>query len=564
MRLSSISISRYRSINDANKIALGSYTALIGANNEGKSNILRALNLAMSIIQYHGEAKAVGRAGFINIIRERGSYEWSRDFPIGLQGKPKGSKETRIRIDFQLDDADAQEFTDLTGSTIDGNLPIEITIGESLKPNIQIKKQGPYSENIKSKTVEICNYISSKIFVNYIPSVRTKSETARIVSELLGSQMNDLEKDPAYQNAIDQIRDLQAPILARISEEIKSNLQSFVPNVKDVKIFAESRRIMRAVSREPEIIIDDGTPTLLEYKGDGIQSLVALSMFQNAGSDDRTCIYAVEEPESHLHSGAIHELRHKIIALSASAQVIVSTHSPIFIDRSALACAVLVRGGVATKAKNVDEIREALGVRVSDNLKSAEFVIYVEGDNDIPFVSKIIARSPKLTYLAAQKRLVIQGMGGGTNIRLFASGARNDVIGFHFLVDNDDAGREGVERAEREGLIRPSNYNLMSYPGFAQSEAEDLIDPNVYRSVILEEFGVTLDRASFNGNRKWSDRMAAAFLANGKIWNKPIEIKVKNHVSNALKDHDGNVFKTQSEPLLETIIETLERLVSTE
>lgn len=47
MKLISFSITNYRSITTAHKIEISNLTVLVGKNNEGKSNILNALNTAM-------------------------------------------------------------------------------------------------------------------------------------------------------------------------------------------------------------------------------------------------------------------------------------------------------------------------------------------------------------------------------------------------------------------------------------------------------------------------------------------------------------------------------------
>lgn len=54
MRLSSFSVVNYRSITNARKIQTNNMTVLVGKNNEGKSNILRALTLAMDIMSGTG------------------------------------------------------------------------------------------------------------------------------------------------------------------------------------------------------------------------------------------------------------------------------------------------------------------------------------------------------------------------------------------------------------------------------------------------------------------------------------------------------------------------------
>ncbi|MGR3713740.1 MAG: AAA family ATPase [Shimia sp.] len=46
----SFSVENYRSITTARKIPLSDYSLLVGANNEGKSNILHALTLGMDAL----------------------------------------------------------------------------------------------------------------------------------------------------------------------------------------------------------------------------------------------------------------------------------------------------------------------------------------------------------------------------------------------------------------------------------------------------------------------------------------------------------------------------------
>ncbi len=50
MQLSYISIENYRSITNAHKIEPSNLTVLVGKNNEGKSNIVKAIALCMDIL----------------------------------------------------------------------------------------------------------------------------------------------------------------------------------------------------------------------------------------------------------------------------------------------------------------------------------------------------------------------------------------------------------------------------------------------------------------------------------------------------------------------------------
>ncbi len=55
MKLVEFSVTNFRSITKAHKINLQDMTVLVGKNNEGKSNLLTALNIAMrAIFEYGG------------------------------------------------------------------------------------------------------------------------------------------------------------------------------------------------------------------------------------------------------------------------------------------------------------------------------------------------------------------------------------------------------------------------------------------------------------------------------------------------------------------------------
>ena len=53
MKLSAFSIKNYRSITTTRKISTGELTVLIGKNNEGKTNIINALSIAMRCMQIY-------------------------------------------------------------------------------------------------------------------------------------------------------------------------------------------------------------------------------------------------------------------------------------------------------------------------------------------------------------------------------------------------------------------------------------------------------------------------------------------------------------------------------
>ena len=118
MQLTYISIQYYRSITDAYKLDLSDLTVLLGKNNMGKTNIIRAINLGMEILK---NMSTLHKRKKIN----KQLYEWHEDFPISLQNvKRIKNKNTSIRMDFTLSDDETSEFQQTTSSLINGILSI--------------------------------------------------------------------------------------------------------------------------------------------------------------------------------------------------------------------------------------------------------------------------------------------------------------------------------------------------------------------------------------------------------------------------------------------------------
>ena len=85
MKLVNFSVTNYRSITTAHKINLHNLTVLVGKNNEGKSNLISALRLAMEIINY---ITRISRRNLPSSL-----YLWQEDFPISLQNCKKNKKQ---------------------------------------------------------------------------------------------------------------------------------------------------------------------------------------------------------------------------------------------------------------------------------------------------------------------------------------------------------------------------------------------------------------------------------------------------------------------------------------
>jgi predicted ATP-dependent endonuclease of OLD family len=312
-----------------------------------------------------------------------------------------------------------------------------------------------------------------------------------------------------------------------------------------------------------DIFINDGNDTSLEYKGDGVKSLAALGLlkFRNAG--DGASLLAIEEPEAHLHPGAIHQVSEIVRSISENAQVIVTTHNPLFVDRLNLKSNILVQDGAAVSAKNISVIRDALGIKASDNLLNANFALVVEGEEDVIAMRALLPfLSNKIGAVLRSGLVIIEPIGGAGNLSYKLSLLRTMLCATYSLLDSDDEGVRAYERAERDGLCTQADCTFIRCRGFQEAEFEDCVNPELYMADVTEQFGVNLDCAQFRGAQKWSRRVRACFEDQGKIFNDKVCSKVKYLVAKAVEQRPADALHPHKRNSIDALVVALERLVN--
>lgn len=561
MKLTSITVENYRSITRAHRVPISDMTVLVGPNNEGKSNILRALVTAMNVLtggppRLPPGYSQVGRGRLPGYTR---LYDWDTDFPIHLQEK-KPNGHSVILLDFRPTEDELQEFRKEIGSKIKDTLPLRISLGPR-EFSVSVHKKGPGGPALTKKSQRIATFVAQRLEFEHIPAVRTAESAQQIVSTLVGRELSKLEGNEEYAQALQKIEELQQPTLDQLSKSIKQTLVKFLPKVDDVTVQIPAASRYRALRQLCEVIVDDGTPTLLEYKGDGVQSLAALAMMRHAAETaarGRQLVIAIEEPESHLHSSAVHEIRLVLRDLSTKHQVVVTTHNPLFVDRVHPSANILVSQRKARPAKSVKEIREILGVRAADNLRHAELVVVAEGDDDCQaLVSLLRHHSPKLCAAIDNQMLAIDSLNGASNLAYKLGSLRAAICSTHAVLDDDKAGQDSYRRAESEGLITLAECNLITCPGRKEAELEDLYDSALYTGFLKNKYGVTLS-PEFKSSKKWSERMAGVFKRQGKPWSDKIERELKMTIAAKVEVDPGNALLTTCRASFDSLVAALE------
>lgn len=515
MKLVAFAVKNYRSIQSTPRIELSDLTVLVGPNNEGKSNLLSALVCALSLAQ----DRSVGARR--TVLGSQSAYDYERDFPVGLRnGATKSS--TKFDLEFDLDDADKLAFKAAVGSKLNGTLPIELSVDKDGVIAFAVKKQGPAKQALAAKRAPIGRFIAERLQFQYIEAVRDEAKSRAIVENMVTRALAKLEADPAYQQALKAIEDAERPVYTEVSQLVFDSLKPFVGALKGVSAAVGREQRTRAMRRSAEIWLDDGTLTPLSQKGDGVKSLVAIALAKasaEGAAGNRNLILAIEEPEAHLHSGAVHTLRALLEDIAQTRQVIISTHEPALVRRDQVGANVLVQGNKAKPASNLEEVRKVLGVQMAENLTSPDYVVLVEGPGDERLLTAYIkAREPKVAKAIANGRLRFFPLNGAGNLphqlRFYQALVCSPVV----FVDHDAEGIAALDKARRDGLLDLGAEFCASKPGLNESELEDLLDPSVYTAELCQVLGVQSlkPKAKTAAKLKWSARLAAALLENGK------------------------------------------------
>lgn len=554
MKLTYFTVSNYRSITNAYKLDLKDTTILIGKNNEGKSNLINALNLAVEIIHYVAVTQK-------KTIPPR-SYTWSYDFPLQLQyNKKVRKKSTDFRLDFLLDTDEIHAFRDLIGTTINGELSVFISIKLDGPLSFTIPKRGKNATALSQKYAIVAKFIYENIDIQYIPAIRSESDAYNVINTIVESEFL-ATTDEKYKAAEEYIAQYQRQKLKELSDRIKAPLSKFMPKIKSIDISIEDRIRRRSFlyGKSVEVEMDDGAKTRLSQKGDGVKSLTAMAILSQIEAKNRVII--VDEPENHLHPDAIRYLRQVLYSLAAQNQIIISTHNPIFVNRTNVQSNIIVDRNEARPAQRIDEVRNLLGVMMSDNLVYSDYVIVVEGLTDRMIITYALENDEVLSPLLKNSYITVRAIGGTNNLQAELYGLERHMCNYIVVLDNDEAGKCKANECKEKLKIENNRFLYFILPGMRESELEDLVDTSIYQNMLLDSYQIDINNGQFrNKSKKWSSRISEIAALSGRILDSRNIDEMKTKIS-ALAIQGGLNLNSQGVQLIKRIIEQIKADIS--
>lgn len=548
MILDSISIKNYRSIFEIKNLKFSdTLTTFIGKNNQGKSNILKAIDLVFQCINMQSEM-ALGRRPYL--FRDI-DYRWENDFPVQKQNRGKYDQTTKISIALLLSEQEIEDYSKNIGFRIAPKLFASITFEKEHKYKFELSSSGISKQKFQNSDILIKSalWILGKINFQYIPAIRTENLADKIANNIISLELSQLapKKREKLEEAIKQIDELQKPILRQLEKNLSSTLKEFVPDIQKVSLNEKrsSYHYSRRYSDDTDfyIKIDDGSDTMLSQKGDGVKSLITLGMMRQKGNSGigKGLILAIEEPESHLHPEAIRQIGIVVHDIAQNNQVIVTSHSPLFVNRDKISDNIIVADNSASYAHNIKQIRDTLGCIASDNLINADFIIVVEGETDKIILQKYLCvHSALIKDWIENKRLGFEVINGVYNLEHSLNKLLNMSSKYFCILDSDKIAKNYVKSAKNKSFLSSGEKEVCYYTltGLNECELEDLIKPEYYTDYVEEKIGINIKECKefCKSNKKWSERIKEALKAKGKSYDeeefKTILDTIKKYICN--------------------------------
>lgn len=377
VRILDIEIEGYKSIDDQH-LSPSKFTVLIGKNNSGKSNVINALS------DYQNSYDV----GVSENWHKKRVTEKDPSRPINIHFECQLSKSEYESILSKVDDSIRRKFSDhgwLKKVRIYRNFHPD----ETHELNFLVWLSGEWQElNKLNKEANwaIGNLIESyrEYFETFVESWAFSDPFRKPESHQRPNHTEEMSRD-----ASDLVRRLQSLDRSPQHDIYQDICDSYIDIMEGVTSLSIEHDLDKSQTDKVTLVTEEeGIET--RFKADEISSgskeILAL-LTQIYAAKQNTGLLAIEEPELHLHPGAEKEIFDIISNVSEedNLQIIVSTHSEVFVDFTDVGNIVAVRKDPYTQLETTSESEwdrtSILGVNQSDLFQS-EAVVFVEGRSD--------------------------------------------------------------------------------------------------------------------------------------------------------------------------------------
>lgn len=393
MRITRVSIKNFRSIKSLD-FKPSEMCALIGGNNAGKSNILKALNIVL------GE-----RWPGTSSVDEQDVYGHDPDLDIEISVWFDTPQEVRGDIGDPVKvwgiRYRATKYKRATGRRKKGDTKTDFLCIDNDGNTVKVLKRpnphaNPYPQDAKVTAVIREKLPSVFIDVDRSASYHLSGSKWSILGRLLHGVSKKFKEDAGrykeFREKFEEVRNvLRTKEFVELETKVVEHLRAHT-GLPDVTVILDEVDPINLYKTFSVLFKDEKTPEPVdaERMGSGIQSAVVISLLQTYRElRKENAVLLFEEPELFLHS---HGRRHLFRLLSELAdngtQVLYTTHSQDFVDLTRLDCVSLVssspENGTVVKTPN----QPAIGEDWKEKLKIAKH--FSSPRNEVFFADSVV------------------------------------------------------------------------------------------------------------------------------------------------------------------------------
>jgi predicted ATPase len=333
-RIEELSVKNYRALKDLQLKGLTPLTVFLGPNGSGKSTIFDVFAFLSECFSV-GLRKAWDKRGRFKELRTRGAtgpivfelkYREKPNSPIityhlEIEETPKGPYVAEEWLQWRRGQRGQPfkflDFKDGSGRVVTGEMPDEQDqrVDEELASSEMIAAN-TLGQLAKHPRVSALRRFITGWYLSYLTADNTRGTPEAGPQERLSATGDNLP------NVIQYLKEQHEDRL----DEILKTLSRRVPQLEkvDAELMADGRLLLQIKDAPFE------RPILAKFASDG--TLKMLAYLTVLYDPDPPQLVGIEEPENHLHPRLLPELAEECREASARTQLMVTTHSPFFVN----------------------------------------------------------------------------------------------------------------------------------------------------------------------------------------------------------------------------------------
>lgn len=508
MRIKRISIQRFRLFEKNQTVEFvnpNSPLVLVGPNNNGKTSFCEAIQMFLGITNQ--------RSTFVRRRLKTNRnirYHYLRDYPLGIKKNKGRVWPTSFSAEIEVTPEEKDQIEEKFGIVFKSNKIKIIKEWNATKEIFFFKLQGTNAPPEREE--KIATDVISQFKTVYVPAIRNPDELNNIFDELFSSVVEErIQNSVKIRNSQKALTKLITPEIDKTTKSINQVLNRFLGNNAKLKL-EWGIELKRAVELN-DVRINDGIDTSMTLKGDGIKSLSLIALLTQLSelkseNQKKNLILIIEEPEAHLNSSYLYPLKEAIKQFASQSTVILTTHSPVFVDFYNESNYLIVDGEIK-KPKGKSEIANCLGIQLNENLVSNNLCLIVEGDEDKSFIEKIFTKDE---FKKIKSKFDIIPAIGVDNVTSTFHTFSNLYKQVFVLIDNDKQANEHLKKVLESGIPLENIFKVPVLDNYGESEIEDVISIKALSEILTKLFNRDISEMLLNQTKrkykgKWSSWM---------------------------------------------------------